>query len=105
MSSDNTIKQQIKQVVNDTDDSAMVILYGSRATGNAKAESDWDILILLNRSTVSIKDEQLFRHRLYDLELKTGTPISTFVYSLYDWNNKLSNTPLYQNVQREGLIL
>jgi len=105
MLSDGNIKKQIKRVVRDTDDSAVVILYGSRARGTATAESDWDILILLNKPKVSIKDEQLFRHKLYELELKAGAPISTFVYSMYDWNTKLSNTPLHKNVQREGLIL
>jgi len=105
MRSDKDIKKQIKQAVTEADDSATVILYGSRAKGTAKDNSDWDILILLNKSNVSIQDEQLFRHKLYDLELKIGEPISTFVYSLKDWNNKLSNTPLHQNIQREGMIL
>jgi len=105
MPNDSNIKKQIKQVVKETDNSAVVILYGSRARGNATAESDWDILILLNKPKVSIKDEQLFRHKLYDLELKTGTPISTFVYSMYDWNTKFLSTPLHQNVEKEGVIL
>ena len=105
MLSDGNIKKQIKQVVKETDDSAVVILYGSKARGTATSESDWDILILLNKPSVSIKDEQLFRHKLYDLELKTGAPISTFVYSMYDWNTKFSSTPLHKNVEKEGVIL
>lgn len=104
VNSDN-IKKRIKQVVKSADDSAMIILYGSRARGNAREGSDWDVLILSKKSTVSIKDEQLFRHKLYDLELQIGEPISTLVYSFQDWNNKLSVTPLHQNIQREGKIL
>lgn len=100
-----SIQQQIKKVVKDTDDSATAILYGSRAKAKARDDSDWDILILLNRPKVSLKDEQLFRHKLYDLELKIGQPISTFVYSLNDWNTKMSHTPLFKNIQREGRIL
>ncbi|MFI5195898.1 MAG: nucleotidyltransferase domain-containing protein [Chitinophagales bacterium] len=105
MVNDKTIRKQIRQAVNETDSSAMVILYGSRARGNATTNSDWDILILLDKPTVSIKEEQVFRHKLYDLELKIDAPISTFVYSLKDWNNKLSKTPLHQNIEREGIIL
>ena len=105
MPSDVSIQQQIKEVVKSTDDSAIAILYGSRARGKAGKDSDWDILILLNKPKVSLKDEQQFRHNLYDLELKIGQPISTFVYSSNDWNTKMSDTPLYKNIQREGKIL
>ncbi len=105
MATRKSIQEQIKEVIKKTDDSATAILYGSRAKGKARADSDWDILILLNKPNVSFKDEQLFRHNLYDLELKIGQPISTFVYSLVDWNTKMSNTPLFKNIQREGMIL
>jgi predicted nucleotidyltransferase len=87
------------------DASAVAILYGSRARGNATKGSDWDILILLNKPNVSVKNEQLFRHKLYGVELAIGQPISTLVYSSYDWNTKLSVTPLYQNIQKEGIRL
>ncbi len=95
----------IKKIVTDTDSSARVILFGSRATGNARSDSDWDILILLNRPTVKLKDGQIFRHKLHDLELQTGEAISTFVYSQQEWENKYSITPLYRNIQKEGIAL
>lgn len=101
----NTFLSQIKNVVKRTDPTAIAILYGSRATGKARKDSDWDILILLDRSTVSIKDEQLFRENLYDLELETGEAISTFAYAKDDWNTRLSVTPLYQAVKQNGIIL
>lgn len=100
-----SIQQQIKEIIKGMDDSATAILYGSRVKGTARKDSDWDVLILLNKRKVSIKDEQQFRHKLYDLELKIGQPISTFVYSLFDWNTKMSNTPLFKNIQLEGRIL
>jgi len=101
----NRFINQIKNVVKQTDPTAVAILYGSRATGKARKDSDWDILILLNRPTVSIKDEQLFRENLYDLELAVGEHISTFVYSKHDWNTRLSVTPLYEAVTKNGIVL
>ena len=65
----NIFIKQIKNVIQQTDPTAVAILYGSRATGNARKDSDWDILILVDKSTVSIKDEQVFRENLFDLEL------------------------------------
>jgi uncharacterized protein len=96
---------QIKNVVKQTDPTAVAILYGSRATGKAKKDSDWDILILLDKPTVSIKDEQLFRENLYDLELEAGEHISTFVYGKEEWNTRQSITPLYKSIQQNGIIL
>ncbi len=88
-----------------TDPTAVAILYGSRATGKARKDSDWDILILVDKSTVSIKDEQLFRENLYDLGLEADEHISTFVYAKEEWNSRLSITPLYKSIQQNGIIL
>ncbi len=96
---------QIKNVVKQTDPTAVAILYGSRATGKAKKDSDWDILIFVDRSTVSLKDEQLFREKLYDLELEVVEHISTFVYGKEEWNTRQSVTPLYKAIQQNGIIL
>lgn len=102
---DNDIMNRIRAVIKQTDPEAMAFLYGSRATGKATAESDWDILVLLNKPIVTLKDEQLFRHNLYNIEVDTGELISTFVYSQTDWDNKLSVTPLYQTISKEGIRL
>jgi predicted nucleotidyltransferase len=101
----NRIVNQIKNVVKQTDPNAVAILYGSRATQKARKDSDWDVLILLDKSTVSLQEEQVFRHNLYDLELETGEVISTFVYPANEWNTKLSVTPIYHSVKQNGIIL
>lgn len=98
-------QQKIKDIILQENAGAKVILYGSRARGTALKESDWDILILLNKPSVSFKDEQKIRHKLFDIELETGESISTFVYTQKDWETKLSVTPLFKNVQREGIYL
>jgi len=54
---------------------------------------------------VTFKDEQKIRHRLYDIELEVEEPISTFVYSLKDWNFRMSETPLFKNIKKEGIYL
>ena len=99
------IKKKIKEAIIKNDATAKVILFGSKARGNDNAQSDWDILVLLDKAEVSFKDEQKIRHRLYDIELEIEEPISTFVYSFSDWNTRHSVTPLFKNVQAEGVLL
>lgn len=99
------ISDKIKQTITNAEPDACVILYGSRARGDAHDSSDWDVLILLKRHNVSLKDEQFFRHLLYNIELETGAVISTNVYSNDYWNNKMSITPLFNNIRKEGVIL
>ena len=101
----NAIIREIKEAIIKIDASARVILFGSHASGTARADSDWDILILVDKPTATIKDEQFFRHKLYDVELETGQAISTFVYSVTDWNTRIVYTPLYQNIKKEGVAL
>jgi predicted nucleotidyltransferase len=72
------IIQLIRQKVNEIDKTAEVILYGSRARGDNKRDSDWDVMILLNRKNVDKKVEQTFRHHLLDIELEIGLPICLF---------------------------
>ena len=63
------------------------------------------LLELLATEKISFKDEQKIRHKLFDIELEAGQTIATFVYSIADWNSRFSVTPLYLNIQREGVYL
>lgn len=100
-----SIKQKIKETISSEVAGAKVILFGSKARGTDTKESDWDILVLLDKSIVTFKDEQNIRHKLYEVELEVEEPISIFVYSLNDWNSKMSVTPLFKIVSREGVYL
>lgn len=94
----------IKQTVGKIDTNAEIILYGSRAQGTERKDSDWDILILTDYP-INITKERTFRNSLYNLELETGEPFSVFVYSKNDWNTKQIITPFYVNVTNEGVKL
>ncbi|MFO7789429.1 MAG: nucleotidyltransferase domain-containing protein [Bacteroidales bacterium] len=98
------IRKLIRENVNKIDPGAEVILYGSRARGDEKTDSDWDILILTDYE-VNPLIERKFRYKLYDLELDFGEAFSIFVYSKHEWQNKQSISPFYQNVKQEGIQL
>ena len=102
-SKDQHIIQLIRERIIQKDPTAEVILYGSRARGDARTDSDWDVLILLNRKKVDKKLEQSFRHHLLDVELEISQPISVYVYSKTEWEKKYLITPFYRSIKKEGI--
>lgn len=102
--SKENIKKLIRQEITSIDPAAKVILFGSRARGDARKDSDWDILILI-KDTVTTEIEKAFRYKLFDLELETGEVFSTFVYNTDTWNKKHKATPFYKSIQQEGVFL
>lgn len=99
-----TITGRIRNEIKSIDPTAKVILFGSRARGDAKHDSDWDILILI-KDAVTIEIERAFRYKLFDLELETGEVFSTFVYNTDTWNKKHKVTPFYKSIKQEGVLL
>jgi uncharacterized protein len=102
MTKKDKILQRIKDVVFQTAPSSDVYLYGSRARGNAKRYSDWDILILINQPNISFENETKFMDAFYELEVETGEIISPLIYTKKDWTENYNFTPLFENVQKEG---
>lgn len=98
------ITARIREVIKAVDPKARIILFGSRARGNAKKDSDWDILILTD-SPDTIDVERSFRYNLYELELETGEVFSTFIHNKKNWNTKHKVTPFYKSIKKEGIIL
>jgi predicted nucleotidyltransferase len=101
----NLIKDRIRKTIHDKDPKAIAYLFGSRARGDFRADSDWDILILVDANQVTNEIEDKFRDELFDLELESGQIISTFIYTKDHWNMNLKYSPLYKNVNREGIQL
>jgi predicted nucleotidyltransferase len=99
------IKNKIALTIHKKDPNAVSYLFGSRARGDYRPDSDWDILILVDQLKVSNEIEDKFRDELYDIELETGQIISTFIYPKNYWENTLLYSPLYKNVLNEGIQL
>jgi predicted nucleotidyltransferase len=99
------LRRQIKRTVQALEPAAEIILYGSRARGDAAADSDWDLLILVD-GPVDAAREQAIRHHLYELEWDSDEVISSVVCSRLDWNSPLYRAmPFHRNVDHDGIVL
>ncbi|WP_418867682.1 nucleotidyltransferase domain-containing protein [Segatella hominis] len=83
---------------------AKVFLFGSRARRDAKADSDWDLLVLLNKDKIDEQDHDDYTYPFWELGWKINQMIHPIVYSMKDWNSKIGS-PFYNNVEGEGLQL
>ena len=62
-----TMLELIKQNVHEVDATAQVWLYGSRVRGEAREDSDWDILVLSQKDTLTFKEEERFMDHICEL--------------------------------------
>ena len=94
-----------RSAIEGIDPSAEVILYGSRARGDAEPDSDYDLLILTD-GEATLKREDVIRRQLFPIEIETGAVLTLILLSKKDWNSALySAMPFYQNIERDGVIL
>lgn len=81
-----------------------VILFGSRARGEAEPDSDMDLLVVVSEVDPGI--QKAIHYLAADVWLEFGIFLSTLVWSEAHWR-KVENlhTLFYQNILKDGLSL
>ena len=103
--SEKQLLRDLKGVIARFVPNATVILYGSAARGKRDPESDYDILILLDKLPPRQTLEEM-RSAIYDLELEREAVLSVMTSTQDDWNSPLRRvSPHHKNVEREGVVL
>lgn len=102
---EQALLDRIRAAIRELEPTAEIILFGSRARGDAMPDSDWDLLVLLD-GVVDARRIAALDHRLYDLALETDTVLTSIVRSKQDWASPLFKVmPLHNRVAREGMAL
>ena len=79
-----------------------VILFGSQARGDARPDSDWDLLLILNSNSTNLDDEIKYSYPFTKLGWTYNTDFNVLLYSKNDWE-KRNFMPFYKNVVNEGI--
>ncbi len=102
---ETALLKRIRETVHIVEPGAQIILYGSRARGDAAPDSDWDLLILLD-GPVTYERVDAVRYRLYALEWETSTVIGSVIRSTDEWDSlQYRAMPFHTNVIRDGIRL
>ena len=80
------------------------MMFGSRARGDAEADSDMDMLVVMSSADPEIR--KAIHHLAVEVWLEYGIYLSTLVWSQAHWHQVAQlQTLLYQNICRDGIDL
>ena len=96
----NQIKQTAVRVL---PKGSTLYLYGSRARGDYHSDSDWDLLLLLDKPKLTFKDYD-YGYPFSELGWESNEEINTQVYSKKEWAD-YHFTPFYKNVEHDKIVL
>lgn len=104
MSDRTKIISLIRDTIRASEPTAQIILYGSRARGDAREDSDWDVLAIVNKPRLTLKDRSNIQYLVWDKGLALGQEINVFPYTRRQWEEAPPSLFKY-NVMREGIAL
>lgn len=105
MKNKRTIIKELKSalVADFGEDIKEVILFGSRSTGKAHKDSDYDVLIIMNKDYDWRLEDKIISV-VYELELKYDIFIDMKVISLNELHKTIKGYhPLYREAMHEGI--
>ena len=99
------ILENIRQLKRQLIPNEKLILFGSQSRGDAHEDSDWDLIVLLNKSGKhNWNDFDKYAFPFEELGWDYGIAINPLLYTQEEWD-KGKIFPFYKNVMREGILI
>lgn len=98
--------QKTAEVIKEVEPDSDVYLFGSRARGDNRIDSDFDFFVLLDGELNYKRKEQLLSH-LYEYQLSNLTFFDVIIKNknAVSDNTVFSSSPLYQNIKNDMIEL
>ena len=81
-----------------------LLLYGSRARGDNRADSDWDLLVLVDKEKQQLQDFDLYAYPFIEMGWQIGSEINPMLYTRKEWQQR-HFTPFFKNVEQDKVVL
>lgn len=102
--SDKQIIEAMRNKLHTIDPNVTAYLFGSRARGDAKVDSDWDVLILLDKPRVTLEDYNKYSYPLWELGWNYDALINTVLFTREEWKDN-EFTLFNHNVHRDAIAI
>ena len=97
--------KRVKIAIQEVEPQADIILYGSQSRGEARAESDWNFLVLIDGPVDDDRTDTI-RHKLYEIEWEYNEILSSIVRNRQEWRSqRYCNMPIHQQIEQDGIVL
>jgi len=96
------IFEQIRQLKRQVLPNGRLILFGSQARGDERKDSDWDLLVVLNKPARETDDYDIYVYPFAEMGWKYGVYLSTKIFTVMEWE-KQRPSPFYKNVEHDGI--
>ena len=94
----------IRNTIHDVEPTATIILYGSRARGDHRENSDWDVLAIVDKPRLSLQEKGNIQYTIWVKGLDLGEEINVSTYTKKQWETAPPSL-FKHNVMKEGIIL
>jgi len=99
---DEILVHKVKDSLLSIDKDAEVILFGSRARGDARDDSDWDFLFLTNQDVTNTLRKEIIE-KIFSIEIEEGVVLQVVPKNTTVWTTRHFDSPFYRNVKDDGI--
>ncbi len=79
-------------------------LYGSRARGDYRSDSDWDLIVLVDKDKQQLQDFDRYAYPFIEMGWSLGKEINPMLYTRKEWQER-HFTPFCHNVENDKIVL